>query len=295
MRVDLLNPNTEFCLFKLPAVQVFSICVNDPKTNSDRPKLSKPLFLAISQSCNLFPIDKGHNQIMTKAHENFYVDRAKTLCLLQPPCQLAQSLPLLTQLLFTESAPLIRECPRFSFATSVPVPDQCTLRQKSLHPPIPIKCPKVTRRTELTWTCTPCRSGATAWPREPATFSGTAVTPNQASCPTLPKTSTSAKVGCRKECIIEHIIEILNVNQELQPSSTTTKTSESETDPRVAWDSAGILPFIFFNGKNAQQMCLPSLPVHSTGYPTSGSDRKPKVQHQVLCLHRPLCPTKVII
>ena len=44
--------------------------------------------------------------------------------------------------------------------------------------------------------------------------------------------------------MIEHIIEILNVNQELQPPSTTTKTSESETDPRVARDSAGILQFI---------------------------------------------------
>ena len=161
-----------------------------------------------------FLLDKGHNQLMTKAHENFYVGRAKTLCLLHPPCQLAQSLPLLTQLLFTESAPLIRECPRFSFATSAPVPDQCTLRQKSLHPPIPIKCPKVTRRTELTWywLCTPCRSGATTWPRDPATFSGTAITPNQASRPTLSKTSTAAKVSSRKECIIEHIIEILNIN-----------------------------------------------------------------------------------
>ena len=107
--------------------------------------------LQYPNSAICFLLDIGHNQITTKAHENFYVDRAKTLCLLQPPCQLAQSLPLLTQLLFTESAPLIRECPRFSFATSVPVPDQCTLRQKSLHPPIPIKCPKVTRRTELTW------------------------------------------------------------------------------------------------------------------------------------------------
>ena len=159
-----------------------------------------------------FLLDKGHNQLMTKAHENFYVDRAKTLCLLHPPCQLAQSLPLLSQLLFTESAPLIRECPRFSFATSAPVPDQCTLRQKSLHPPIPIKCPKVTRRKELTWTCAPCRSGATTWPRDPATFCGTAINPNQASRSTLSKTSTAAKVSCRKECAIAYIIEILNIN-----------------------------------------------------------------------------------
>ena len=126
----------------------------------------------------------------------------------------------------------MRECPRFSVATSTPVPDLCMLRPTRMHPPMPIKCPKVTSISSEPESNL-CPGGRTC--SSISTNSSTnLIISDQASCSTFPKNRPSTT----QVRFLNYTLVSFS-NQELQSSTSASQTSEGKADTSIARDPAG--------------------------------------------------------
>ena len=125
----------------------------------------------------------------------------------------------------------MRECPRFSVATTTPVPDLCMLRPTRMHPPMPIKCPKVTSISSEPESNL-CPGGRTCSSIS-SNSSTNLIISDPAACSTFPKNRPTTEVRSLNYTLVSFS------NQELQSSTSASQTSEGKADTGFARDPAG--------------------------------------------------------